>query len=95
MFNEQEQLRYQTAQKTYQEMQRRKNALSEKDKKLFLQLDRLGIGKYDVSFHTILMIAEVYGNNAINSFDTIFKLGFLKGQRAEKEKLRKQARSNA
>lgn len=39
---------------------------------------------YDVTCSVVLMIAEVYQNNAINAFNTIFTLGFMNGQRAEK-----------
>ncbi len=86
MFSEQEQLRLQRATEMYQETQRRKSELSEKDKRLFEQLKRVKIGRYDVDYHTLVMITKVYDNNAINSFDTIFRLGFMKGQRAEKAK---------
>lgn len=88
-FTEQQRLQYQKACETYQETQRRKNELPEKDKRLFEQLDQLEIGRYAVSYHTLVMIAEVYDNNAMNSSDTIFRLGFLKGQRAEKARQKK------
>ena len=94
MINEQEQLNYQRAQEMYQETQRRKNVLSEKDKKLFRQLKQVEIGRYDVTFYTVCMIAELYQNNAINAFDTIFRLGFMKGQRSEKAKLKKRVNRN-
>lgn len=88
-FTEQQRLQYQRACEMYQETQRRKNELSENDRRLFEQLGQLKIGRYAVSYHTLVMIAEVYDNNAINSFDTIFRLGFLKGQRAEKARQKK------
>lgn len=89
MFSEQEQLSYQRAQETYREIQRRKDALPEKDKMVFEQLEKVDTGKYDVTCSVVLMIAEAYQNNAINAFDTIFTLGFMKGQRSEKARLRK------
>ena len=84
MFSEQEKLQYQMAQEIFFETQKRKSELPEKDKKLFEQLEKVKIGRYDVMCSVVLMIAEVYQNNAINAFDTIFRLGFMKGQRAEK-----------
>lgn len=84
MFSEQEKLQYQRAQEVFFETQRRKSELPEKDKRLFEQLEKVKIGRYDVTCSVICMIAEVYQNNAINAFDTIFTLGFMKGQRAEK-----------
>lgn len=84
MFSEQERLQYQRAQEVFFETQRRKNELPEKDKRLFEQLEKVKIGRYDVTCSVVLMIAEVYQNNAINAFNTIFTLGFMNGQRAEK-----------
>ena len=83
-FTEQERLQYERAHEAYLEIQRRKDELPEKDKQLLKQLSRLKIGRYCASWHTLVMIAEIYDNNAIDCFDTIFRLGFLKGQRAEK-----------
>lgn len=89
MFSEQEKLQYQRAQETFFETQRRKSELPEKDKRLFEQLEKVKIGRYDVTCSTVLMIAKVYQNNAINAFNTIFTLGFMKGQRAEKARQKK------
>lgn len=86
MFSEQERLQYQRAQEVFFEAQRRKDELPEKDKRLFEQLEKVKIDRYDVTYSVVLMIAEVYQNNAINAFNTIFTLGFMKGQRAEKAK---------
>lgn len=91
MFSEQERLQYQRAQKSFFETQKRKSELSEKDKRLFEQLDKVKIGRYDVACSVVLMIAEVYQNNAINAFNTIFTLGFMKGQRAEKARQKRKA----
>lgn len=84
MFSEQERLQYQRAQEVFFETQRRKSELPEKDKRLFEQLEKVKIGRYNVTCSTAMMIVEVYQNNAINAFNTIFTLGFMKGQRAEK-----------
>lgn len=89
MFSEQERLQYQRAQEVFFETQRRKDEFPEKDKRLFEQLKNVKVGRYDVTCPIVLMIAEVYQNNAINAFGTIFKLGFMKGQRAEKARQKK------
>lgn len=88
-FAEQKMLKHQGACDDYQKIQQRKRELPEKDRRLFEQLEKVETGRYDVDGSVILMIAKVYGNNAINSFSTIFRLGFMKGQRAEKAKQRK------
>lgn len=88
MLSESEKLQYQRAQEFMSETQRRKSELPEKDKKLFEQLEKVNIGRYDVACSVVCMIAEVYQNNAIDAFNTIFKLGFMKGQRAEKKRKR-------
>lgn len=86
---EQRMLKYQGACDDYQKIQQRKRELPKNDRRLFAQLEKVETGRYDVDGSVILMIAKVYGNNAINSFSTIFKLGFQKGQRAEKARRRK------
>lgn len=93
MFSEQEKLQYQRAQEVFFETQRRKNELPEKDKRLLKQLEKVKIGRYDVSCSVILMLAEVYQNNMIDAFNTIFRLGFMKGQRAEKARQKAVGRS--
>ena len=84
-FTKEEELQYEAARRSYLEIQRKKSELSEKDKRLFEQLKAVEIGHYDVNCSTMLMIAGVYQNNAINAFDTIFRLGFLKGMRKAKK----------
>jgi len=85
-FTKEQELKYEAARRSYLETQRRKSELSKKDKQLLEQLELVEIGNYDVSFSTALTIANVYQNNAINAFSTIFRLGFLKGMRkAQKE----------
>ena len=93
-FTEQEKLQYERACKAYQETQRKKSKLPEKDKRLLEKLNQLKVERYGVSCRTLEMIAEVYDNNAINSFDTIFRLGFLKGQQAEKARQKKKVCKN-
>lgn len=90
MLSAQENLQYQRAHAVFLETKRRKAALPEKDKRLFRQLERVEIGRYNVTSSVILMIADVYQNNAIDAFDTIFSLGFMKGQRAEKARQKKE-----
>lgn len=89
MLNEYEKLQYQRAQENFFETQRKKSGLPEKDKRLFDQLEKVKIGRYNTTCYVMSMIAEVYQNNAIDAFDTIFKLGFMKGQRAERARSRK------
>lgn len=85
-FTEGERIQYEKACERYFETQKRKSELHEKDKKLFEKIEKVKIGHYDVSGQTILMIAHVYQNNAIDAFSAIFRLGFLKGERkARKE----------
>lgn len=89
MFSGQEKSQYQSAQEVFWGIQKRKDELPEKYKKLFKQLERIKIGRYDTSYSVMMTIAEVYQNNALNAFSTIFRLGFMKGQRAERAKMKK------
>lgn len=77
----------------FAEEQRRKEQLSKSEKRLFEHLEKVNTGGYDVTVSVVLMIAEIYQNNAINAFNTIFTLGFLKGQRAERARLRKRKKN--
>ena len=83
-FTREEKLAYEMGRRSYFEIQKRKSELSEADKKLFERLEAVEIGRYDVSSSIVLMIANVYSNNAINAFSTIFRLGFMKGIRKGK-----------
>lgn len=85
-----EQNAYENARRSYEEIQKRKRALSEKDKRLFERISKVKIGRYDdVSSETVLVIADVYGNNAINAFNSIYRLGFMKGVNAAKRNAKK------
>ena len=84
IFTKEEKLQYEAARRGYLEIQRRKSELSGKDKRLFEQLEAVEIGNYDVSASIMLTIANVYRNNALNAFNTIFRLGFLQGMRKGK-----------
>ena len=75
IFTKEEELQYEAAKRSYLEIQRRKSELSEKDKKLFEQLEAVEIGRYDVSCSTVLMIADEYHNKAINACGTKIRLG--------------------
>ncbi len=82
--SEEEKVQYKREQENFFETRRRKEKLSEKDKRLFERLEKVNVGRYDVTFSVASMIAEVYQNSAIEAFNTIFALGFMKGQIAEK-----------
>lgn len=93
IFTENERLNYERAKKTYAETQERIRKLPEKDKRLLEQLEKVDIGRYDVPCSTVLMIAEVYRNNAINAFSSIFRLGFLKGTRKTLKELKQEGKN--
>lgn len=89
-FTENERLQYELANKAYLDTQRRIAELPEKEKKLFDSISKVDIGNYGVRCSVLIMIAGIYNNNAINAFNDIFRLGFMKGQRAERQRLRKE-----
>lgn len=86
---EQEQMKYERARRVYEETKIRREALEGKDKKLFELIESVDIGNYSPKYSEVLTIAKVYDNDAINSCLDFFKLGFLKGQRAERSRRRK------
>lgn len=89
MFTEQERVDYERARRVYEETKARRESLEGKDKKLFELLEGVDIGNYSPSCSEIMVIASVYDNNAINSCMSFFRLGFVKGQRAEKARQKK------
>lgn len=88
-FTENERLRYELAHKAYLDTQRRIAELPEKEKKLFDSISKVDIGNYGVRCSVLLTIANVYNNSAINAFEMIFKLGFMKGERSMRNKVKK------
>lgn len=80
---------YESARKKYEEIQRRKEELTVKDKRLLKRITDTEVGRYDVGSRITMMIAEVHNNNAINAFDTIFKLGFMRGEKSMKNKMKR------
>lgn len=93
-FTENERLQYELANKAYLDTQRRIAELPEKEKKLFDSISKVDIGNYGVRCSVLLMIANVYNNSAINAFDMIFKLGFMKGGRSMKNKINRKDKAN-
>ena len=87
--NQYERAQYERARKVFLETQERRNALEGEEKRLFEQIEAVDIRNYAPTSSEVLCITKVFNNNAINSFLYIFKLGFLKGQRAEKNRRKK------
>lgn len=86
MFTDKQNKAYQRARYDYAEIQRKKAELPERDRRLIETAETLDVGRYGVSSSIVLMVADVYSNNAMNAFCTIFSLGFIKGQRSERNK---------
>ncbi len=81
---------YERAHEAYLETKKRRELLEGEDKKLFELIENIDIGNYCIKCSEASVIAQVYNNNAINSCMHFFRLGFLKGQRAEKARQRKE-----
>lgn len=80
---------YEHSHRVYLETQRRKTELPEEDRKLLEKVLAIETGRYGVNCSTALMIAKVYDNNAINAFCAIFNLGFMKGERSMKNRMKR------
>lgn len=91
-FTKNERLQYEAAHQRYLDIQRRKSELPEKDRRMFEKLESVEIGRYGVSYSTMLMIADVYQNSAVNAFNTVFRLGFMKGERKGKKEQKESMR---
>lgn len=51
--------------------------------------EKVDVGNYDLRLNEIIALAKMYNNNFINGSFTLFRIGFLKGQRAEKARQKK------
>lgn len=87
---ENEKKQFEEARKRYLETMKRKGELPEKYKKLFKKIESIEFGNYGVSCEVMLLISYVYEGNAINAFNTIFGLGFIKGQAQAKKQFEKE-----
>ena len=60
---------------------------------LIKQAEAVNCRYYDLSCHDVLFLAKACDNNFINGSVLLFKIGFLKGQRAEKARQKKKRQS--
>lgn len=81
-----EKIRYERARHQFDEIQRKKAALTGKDAKLMEQIEAVDVGSYSVKCSVVKMLADIYDNNFVNAFFDMFRLGFMKGQRAERNR---------
>ena len=86
MFTEKEMKRFEKGRRDYEETINRMAALCEKEKKFLEMVRSVDTGNYRLSSKDMMLIANVFGNNAINCWYMFFNLGFMKGQRSEKTK---------
>ena len=60
---------------------------------LIRQANEVDCGNYDLHYSELVFLAEQCNNNFINGSFLLFKIGFLKGQRAEKARKKKKRQS--
>jgi len=73
--------------KEYEDIKQRISELSEKDKRFFDRVLAVDVGRYDFTTSTMLLVSTVYNNNALNAFNFIYKIGFMRGRNAEKRRV--------
>ena len=56
---------------------------------LMKHAEKVDIGRYDIGVDVLLDLAKKHRNNLINGSFDLFRIGFLKGQRAEKARQRR------
>lgn len=81
-----EKIRYERARHQFDEIQRKKAALTGKDAKLMEQIEAVDVGNYRVKCSVVEMLANIYNNNFVNASYDMFRLGFMKGQCAERNR---------
>lgn len=93
-YAESEQLKYEIGKRAYLVTKQKIAELPEKDKKFLDNISKVEIGRCDIDCKILMMIADIYNNNAIDAFDTIFKLGFIKGKRSMRNKINREDKTN-
>ena len=63
-------------------VKQRRDALPKSKQAWLDRIEGTPIRGQDLRWKDTLIIADLYNNNAVNSFGTIFRLGFMKGQKA-------------
>lgn len=77
------------ARKEHERIKKYIASLSDKDKEFLDKINSVRLGNYGMSVNDMMLIANIYNNNLINGADIIYKYGFLKGQRSEKNRRRR------
>ena len=67
--------------------------MSKSMESLIRQANEVDCGNYDLQYSELVFLAEQCNNNFINGSFLLFKIGFLKGQRAEKARKKKKRQS--
>ena len=57
--------------------------------KMIEDAEKVDVGNYDLRCDELIALAKMYNNNFLNGSFILFKIGFLKGQRAEKARQKK------
>lgn len=78
---------YERARAEYDRRKAFKAALIGKEKRLFDLVNGVtDCGRYCMEYWEMILFADAYNNNLLNGSYDIFRYGFLKGQRAEKNR---------
>ncbi len=60
------------------------------DKKFFESVRNFEINhRYDITYNEIMLLTDVYENSMINAMSMVYKCGYMRGQRAYKNMLKK------
>lgn len=92
---EREKASFERAQAEYRRQEEFKASLTGKEKRFFEVIDSVkstNWSRYCLDYWELMLLVDVYNNNLINGSFDIFRYGFLKGQRAEKARMRKKAK---
>lgn len=89
--NDQEREGYERAVQDYKRTKDYKAALTGRNKKLMEQIESVRIGShYQMTGNETMLFAEMFNNNMINASFTIYRLGYMRGQRAIQNRQKKE-----
>lgn len=73
----------------YKAIKERISKLSEKDRRFFNRVETINTRRCGFTCSEMLLVAKIYNNNALNSFNFIFKIGFIREKNQKNKKTNK------
>ena len=78
---------YKEAQESYHRIQEKKSNLSKSDSAWLKEVEAYPIDeRFDTETSKMALLFEIFNNNLLDGFNTVFRIGYIAGQKAHEEK---------